>query len=97
MADLFCLSRASPRGDIDLVGKDAHRNRDGDIFGIEKGQLVFPIKPCRRNRRARQPVERDIVEDVVSREALALSVEDARDELVTANVVVKYPRCEADG
>ena len=44
----------------------------------------FPIEASRRDPRVRQPVERDVVEDVVSRQALLLAVEDARDELIAA-------------
>ncbi len=81
---------------IDLVRKDAHGNRDGDAFRGEKGELVFPIETSRRDRRVRQPVERDVVEDVVSRQALGLTVEDACDERVTARVVVEHPGGQAD-
>ena len=56
----------TPRGLIELVRKDAHGNRDGDVLDVEEGELVFPIETRRRNRRVRQPVERDVVEDVVS-------------------------------
>ena len=59
------------RGGIDLIGKDAHGSRDRDAFRGEKGKLAFPIQTSRRDRRVRQPVERDVVEDVVSRQALA--------------------------
>ena len=58
------------RGRVDLVGKGAYGDGNGDPFRGEKRQLAFPIEPRRRNRRVRQPVERDVVEDVVSRKAL---------------------------
>ena len=41
-------------------------------------------------------VMRDVVEDVVAREALGLSVEDARDELIAARVVVEELGRQAD-
>ncbi len=41
-------------------------------------------------------VMRDVVEDVVAREALGLSVEDARDELVAARVVIEEIGRQAD-
>src|SRR5207247_4433192 len=47
-------------------------------------------------RRARQPVECDVVGDVIWRQALSLPVKDACDEFVTSNVVVYHPRREAD-
>jgi hypothetical protein len=71
---LFC---PTPRGWIELVGKDAHGNGNADVLRGEKGKLVFPIQPSRRDRRVRQPVECDVVEDVISREALGLTVKDA--------------------
>src|SRR6185436_12286114 len=76
--------------------KSAHRNRDGHTLRSEKRELVFPIQSSRRNCRARQPIERDVVEDVISRQALCLAVKDACDEFVTSNVVVYHPCCEAD-
>ena len=66
-------------------------------FGAKKAKLVFPIETSRRNRRVRQPVERDVVEDIVSRQALGLPVKDACDELVAARVVVEHPGGQADG
>jgi hypothetical protein len=88
--------RPTPRGRIDLVRKGAHGDGDGDPFRGEKGQLAFLIETSRRNRRVRQPVERDVVEDVVSRKALGLTGKDACDERVTARVVVEHPGGEAD-
>src|SRR5438132_7781632 len=43
--------RPAPRGRIDLVWKDAHGNRDGDVFRGEKIELAFPIETSRRDRR----------------------------------------------
>ena len=65
----------TPRGWIEFVREDAHGNRDGDAFDIEKANFpkILPIETSRRKRRVRQPVERDVVEDVVAREALGLS------------------------
>src|SRR5882672_3095666 len=88
--------RPTPRGLVELVREGAYRNRDSNTLGGKKHKLVFPIQTSRRNGRARQPVERDVVEDVISRQALSLPVKDACDEFVTSNVVVYHPRCEAD-
>src|SRR6266513_1216423 len=90
------LLRPAPRGLIELLWKGAHRGRDGDVFRGEKRELALPIQTSRRDRRVRQPVERNIVEDVVARQALFLSVKDARDERVTARVVVDHPGGQAD-
>src|SRR6266542_3850368 len=57
----------APRRLICLAGEDAHGHRNGDAFGVPKAALVFPIEPRRRNPRVRQPKERDVVEDVVTR------------------------------
>ena len=67
------------------------------FFGAKKRQLVLPVETSRGDRRVRQPVERDVVEDVVAREALGLPVEDAGDQLVAARVVVEDPGGQADG
>jgi hypothetical protein len=48
-----------------------------------------PNRDGRRKRRVRQPGDRDVVEDVVARKALGLSVKDARDELIAAQVVIE--------
>ena len=88
--------RPTSRGWVDLVGKDAHGNGNADVFRGEKGELVLLIQPSRRDPRVGQPVERDVVEDVVAREALGLTVEDARYQRVAARVVVENPGGEAD-
>src|SRR3954463_928898 len=95
-----------------LVWKDAHSYRDGHALWAEKGQPVFRIETTRRNPRIRQPVVRDVVEDVVSCQALGVSVEDASDQRQTCRVVsgeaapdqpklcrcgVEHPRSKADG
>ena len=76
--------RPTPRGGINLVRKGAHCSRDWDTLRGEEGQLAFPIETSRRDRRIRQPVERDVVDDVVARQPFGLSVEGACDERVTA-------------
>ena len=64
---------------IEFVREDAHGNRDGDAFGIEKPEFapILPIETRAGKRRVRQPGDRDVVEDVVARKALGLSVKDA--------------------
>ena len=44
----------------------------------------------------RQPVERGAVKDVVSRQALGLTVENACDERRAARVVVEHPGGQPD-
>src|SRR5215211_1298663 len=76
------------RSRIDFVWEHAHRHWNRNILHIEKRQLVFPIKTSRRDCRVRQPVQCDVVEDVISRETFGFSVEHARDELITARVMI---------
>src|SRR4030095_2832367 len=88
----------APRGWINLVWEDADSNRDGDAFGVEVPEFApgLPIKTGARQRCVRQPGDRDVVEDVVAREALRVSVKDARDELIAARVVIEEIRRQAD-
>src|SRR5450432_745029 len=88
--------RPAPRGWIELVREDAHGHRDGDAFGVEIAELVLPIEPGTRKRRVSQPGDRDVVEDVVAREALRVSAKDARDELIATRVVIKEISRQAD-
>src|SRR5258708_15864567 len=87
----------APRSGEDVIGKDADGNRDGGVLGGEKGKVVFQIQTSRRDRRVRQPVEGDVVENVISRKALGLAGKDARHERLTGFVVVEYPGRQADG
>src|SRR5215471_13055782 len=89
--------RPTPRGLIELVRKGAYRDRDGNPFGSKEGQLAFPIETSRRDRRIRQPIECDIVENVILRKAFTLTVKDACDECKTRGVVVAHPGSKADG
>jgi len=58
----------APRGLIELVGEDADGERNRDGLGVEEVRLVLPVEASRRNPGVRQPVQRDVVEDVVSGE-----------------------------
>src|SRR6266480_402907 len=92
-----CPLRPAPRGWIEFVREDAHGNWDGDAFGIEiPFAPILPIETGARNCRVRQPGERDVVKDVVAREALSLPVKDARDERIAARVVIEEIRRQAD-
>src|SRR5437762_557974 len=51
----------------------------------------IPVETRRRDRGIRQPIERDIVENVVTAQPFRLAVENAGDHLVAANVVIEYP------
>src|SRR5262245_61838248 len=86
----------TPRGRVKLIWKDADGDWDRDVFRDEKGKLVFPIQTSRRDRRVRQPVECDVVENVISRKPLGLTGKDARHEQLAGFVVVEYPCRQAD-
>jgi hypothetical protein len=88
--------RPTSGGLVEFVGEHAHGNWNGDALRTEKGELVFPIEACRRNCRVCQPEQRDIVEDVVWREAFGLPVERTRDEFQTARVVIEQEGREAN-
>src|ERR1700675_876271 len=93
----ICFLYPAPRSSVDLIGINADGNRNGDVLGGEKGKLVSQIQTSRRDRRVRQPVEGDVVENVISRKALGLAGKDARHERLTGFVVVEYPGRQADG
>src|SRR5262249_3688284 len=86
----------TPRGRTYFIRKHTHDRGDGDAFRCKEGELVLPIETRRGNTRVRQPVERDVVENIVPREALGLTVEDACDQLVAPDVVVDDPGREGD-
>src|SRR5258708_353675 len=92
----FCQA---PRDWIETVREDAHRNRDGDAFGTEIPEFapILPIETGARKRRVRQPGDRDVVEDVVAREAFRFPLKDACDQLVAARIVIKEISRQADG
>src|SRR5687768_11763870 len=60
--------RPASRGLILFAREYAHGNGNGDALGVEKATLVFPIETRRRDPRVRQPVERDVVEDLIPRQ-----------------------------
>src|SRR3954471_3485950 len=62
-----------PRPLEELTRKHTHGYRDGHALRVEEPELVLPVEATRRDPRVRQPIERDVVEDVVSRETLSLS------------------------
>src|SRR5215468_573415 len=66
-----------PGGLVELVREDADGRRDGDALDVEEAELVLPVETRSRDPRVRQPVQRDVVEDLVAREvADGLSVDE---------------------
>src|SRR5215207_6203069 len=68
--DELGIGRLGPatRGLILLAGKDAHGHRSGDSLGVEKATPIFPIESRRRDPRVRQPIKRDVVEYLLTRQ-----------------------------
>src|SRR5918997_303414 len=62
------LLRPAARRLILLAGKDGRGNGDGDALGVKEATLVFPVQARRRDPRVRQPIKRDVVEDLVTRQ-----------------------------
>src|SRR5438876_9581689 len=82
--------RPSPRRIVDLVRKDAHRHRDGDVLGSQVGLGErLPIETRRRDCRVRQPELRGVVEHIVPGKACRLPVESTCDEPQAYWVVVE--------
>ena len=50
---------------MDVVGKDADSDRNLYLFRSEERHLVFPVQTSRRDTSVRQPVKRDVIEDIV--------------------------------
>src|ERR1700742_2502139 len=64
--------RPAARRRIDFVGEGAHGDRDRDAPDVEepsprRNPRGVPVEPRRGDRGVRQPIERDVVEDVVPR------------------------------
>ena len=71
--------RPTARAQIDLVRKGAYGNRDGNSFDIKIPEFapILPVQTGTRKRRVGQPGDRDVVEDIVAREAGSFSGKDA--------------------
>src|SRR5437588_4773846 len=85
------------RSCVEFVREGAYGNRDGDAFNSEKRELVLPVESTRGNPSVRQPRERDVIEEIVPREACGLPVKGARDELQATCVVVHKIGRQANG
>src|SRR5579862_8291217 len=68
--------RPTARAQIDLVRKGAYGNRDRNAFNTEVPEFVFPVEAGSGDPRVRQPGDRDVIENVVTREAFRFSLKD---------------------
>jgi hypothetical protein len=50
---------------VDLLGEDAHGGWDVDVVDAEEVESVLPVQPGRGDPCVRQPVKRDVVQDLV--------------------------------
>jgi len=57
----------APQALMQLARKDASGRRNRDRLGVEEVRAVLPVQAGRGNPGARQPVQRDVVEKIVSR------------------------------
>src|SRR5579871_65522 len=88
----------TPGSWIQFVRKNAHCHRNPDALCVEISELapILPIEPRAGYRGVREPGNRDVVENVVAREPFGFSIENARDQLVAACVMVQEIRGQAD-
>src|SRR5262249_37398065 len=97
------LLRPAARRLILLAGKDGHGNWDRDPLRVEEAARVFPIEARRRDSRVRQPVERDVVEDLVTRQLTrgtrrpVKRRDNCRSRLAVSIVVIEKPGGQANG
>src|ERR1700733_13872009 len=91
------------RGPEDLAGERGEADRKLDRRARLSGRMgcglrVLPVRPGRRGPGAGQPVQRDVVEDVIPGQATGgLLVDKRAGELVVGvGVVVKHPGRQGD-
>jgi hypothetical protein len=86
-----------------LAGENGDRDGDRDTLGVEEAALVFPVEARGRDPGVRQPVESDVVQDLVTRQLARGALRsfqrscDRRGWLAVGIVVVEEPGREADG
>ena len=100
------VDRLNPaaRGSPDLARErreaDGNRDRQRSLAGHTGcGLSGLPVPPGGRGPGARQPVQRDVVDDVLPGEiARGLAVDERAGDLVVAvRVMIEQPGCEPDG
>src|SRR5438309_9993949 len=90
----------APRCLVQLVREHADGERDRDLLGVEEVRFVLPVETGRGYPGVGQPVERDVVKQVVPREvAVESSLEGLLDQAGLSGpvAVVQCERREIDG
>src|SRR4051794_7793407 len=84
------ISLASPafRRLVYLLAEGADAGWQRHAFGREEGKFAFSIQARRGDCRVGQPVERDVVQDIVAREAFARAIEHPRNEVIALDIMV---------
>src|SRR5215216_4235686 len=86
-----------------LAGEDRYGNRDLHSLGVEEAALVLPVEARSGDPGVRQPVERDVVEDLVTRQLARLALGalqrlgNRHGGLALGVVVVEQPGGKANG
>src|SRR5215470_5717393 len=87
--------RPTTRRRVEFVRKDADCDRDLDTPWVEEAArrmvCVVPVELSGGDGSVRQPIKRDVVENVVPCHPFSLAFEHARYYLLTACVVVDHP------
>src|SRR5215216_1288800 len=93
----------APRRPVLLAREDGYGDRDVHALGVEEAALVLPVEPGRGDPCVRQPVERDVVEDLVPRQLAGRALRPLESgshrggRLAVGIVVVEQPGGKADG
>src|SRR5262249_45042590 len=90
------LLRPASGGGIDFIRKCADRDRNRNALRSEERELALPEETPRRGSCVGQPIERDVIDDIIARETLCLSVEYAADERLARRIVIEHPGSESD-
>src|SRR3954447_12803725 len=83
--------RPFPRDRTDFLGEGTDDCRNLDPLRGEEGILVFPVKPRRGYARVGQPIEGDVVDNVVARQSHLLAVKYASDLAIGPDVMIDDP------
>jgi hypothetical protein len=78
--------RPASRCLIDLAREDRHGSRQGNVHSVEIVGMVFPIDLRGRRSAVRQPVERNIVKHLITREHAFRFAAELKSEVVSGGI-----------